>query len=112
MTHLNDVTTFLHYTKVRHFEWDPAKAESNRRKHGVSFELAMRVFADPYALSQQDRIEGGEYRWKTIGMIEGTLVLVVAHADREEDGIEIIRIISARRADTRERRRYEQDHQA
>lgn len=40
--------------KVR-FEWDPAKAEVNRRKHGVSFETAMLAFADPFALSEQDR---------------------------------------------------------
>ena len=41
------------------FEWDPAKAASNLRKHGVSFELALRVFADPFALMARDRIEGG-----------------------------------------------------
>ncbi len=40
------------------FEWDPAKAEANLRKHGVSFETAARVFSDPFALSEQDRIEG------------------------------------------------------
>lgn len=94
------------------FEWDPAKAESNRRKHGVSFDLAIRVFADPFALTEQDRIEDREYRWRTIGMVGGLAVLVVAHTDREDDGIEVIRIISARRADGRERRRYEQDRQA
>ena len=42
------------------FEWDPAKAAANRRKHGVSFETAARVFADPYALFEQDRtVDGG-----------------------------------------------------
>src|SRR4051812_48242676 len=40
------------------FEWDLDKAEANRRKHKVSFETALRVFADPFALSEQDRIEG------------------------------------------------------
>lgn len=44
------------------FEWDAAKAESNRRKHGVSFETAVRVFADPLHVSEQDRIEDGEQR--------------------------------------------------
>ncbi len=92
------------------FEWDPAKALANLRKHGVSFETAMRVFADPLASSNQDRIEGGEPRWVTIGVVEGYVVLVVAHTVRnEDDGTEIIRIISARRADPKERKRYEQN---
>ena len=88
------------------FEWDSEKAVSNLRKHGVSFETAVRVFSDPFALTEQDRIEGGEYRWQTTGLVDGALVLLVAHADKEEHGIEVIRIISARRATTRERRRY------
>jgi uncharacterized protein len=41
---------------VIRFEWDEAKAKSNERKHGVRFEDAMLVFADPYALVEQDRI--------------------------------------------------------
>ena len=103
------------------FEWNPAKAAGNLRKHGVSFETATRAFADPFHLTEQDRIEGGEYRWQTLGMVEGHLLLLVAHAIREddEDGkpVEIIRIISARKAEKPERRRYEQetprqDHQA
>ncbi|CDX39806.1 conserved hypothetical protein [Mesorhizobium sp. SOD10] len=88
------------------FEWDLEKARSNLRKHGVSFETAIRVFSDPFALTEQDRVEGNEYRWQTVGVIEGMLVLLVAHADREEGGFDVIRIISARRATTRERRRY------
>lgn len=93
------------------FEWDEAKNLSNKRKHGVSFETASRVFADPFALSEQDRIERGEPRWRTIGLIEGFFVLVVAHTVLEagDDETEIIRIISARRASPRERRRYEDE---
>ena len=90
------------------FEWDPEKARSNQRKHGVTFETAVRVFSDPFALVEQDRIENGEYRWQTTGMVDGALVLLVAHTDQEEDGIEVIRIISARRATSGERRRYAQ----
>ena len=89
------------------FEWDPAKASGNLRKHRVSFELAMRVFADPFALVVQDRIEGGEYRWQTLGMVEN-VVLLVAHTMHEDEGAQVIRIISARRAEPKERRRYEQ----
>jgi uncharacterized DUF497 family protein len=90
------------------FEWDPVKAESNFKKHCVSFETAMRVFADPFALTLQDRIENGEYRWRTFGLVEGYLLLVVAHTVfDDEDGNEVIRIISARRAEPQERKRYE-----
>ncbi|MHC2016847.1 BrnT family toxin [Methylobacterium sp. CM6247] len=61
------------------FIWDPVKAASNLRKHRVTFAIATRVFADPYALMEQDRIEGGERRWLTVGLVDGLLVLAVAH---------------------------------
>ena len=89
------------------FEWDPAKAEANLRKHGISFEMARLVFADPLALLEQDRIEAGEYRWQTTGLAGGVALLVVAHTFHDDAGIEIIRIVSARRAQRHERRRYE-----
>ena len=92
------------------FEWDPAKAASNLRKHGISFEIAARVFGDPLGWTEQDRIEGSEYRWQTIGMVDGTLLLIVAHTDFEDEDGEVIRILSARRANPRERRRYEQEN--
>jgi len=92
------------------FEWDAAKADANWRKHGVRFETAMRVFADPFALIEQDRIEVGEYRWRATGSPDaGATLLVVAHVWRGDRGEEVIRIISARRADRAERRRYEAD---
>lgn len=84
------------------------KAEANRRKHGVWFEDAVAVFADPLRETRQDRIENGEYRWQTLGLIKGVAVLVVAHTiTTTEDDVELIRIISARRATPRERREYE-----
>ena len=92
------------------FEWDPAKAASNLRKHGVSFQTAVRVFTDPYALVEQDLIENGEERWQTIGVVEGVVMLMVAHTVDEEGDIEVIRIISARRANRKERRRYEEEN--
>ena len=91
------------------FEWDPAKALTNLRKNGVSFEMATLVFADPFAVFDQDRIEGGELRWLAIGRVGGFRLLVVAHVMRVRDEQEVIRIISARRADRREKRRYEED---
>lgn len=101
-------------TSVR-FEWDETKNLSNQRKHdGVSFLDACRVFRDPLHVSVQDRIEGGEQRWQTVGAVEGFVILVVAHTVTEQDAdggsVEIIRIISARRATPRERRRYENEN--
>lgn len=52
------------------FSWDEAKNQSNQRKHGVSFETAKHVFDDPLHLSRQNRIQDGETRWQTLGMIE------------------------------------------
>lgn len=78
------------------FEWDETKAESNKRKHGISLEDATQVFDDPYALAELDRIEDGEHRWQTIGLVEGVVLLVAAHTVRQEREKEIIRIISAR----------------
>ena len=97
------------------FEWDEAKSLSNQRKHdGVSFEDACRVFRDPLHVSVQDRIESGEQRWQTVGAVEGFVILVVAHTVTEQDAnggsVESIRIISARRATPRERRRYENEN--
>src|SRR3546814_16057746 len=60
------------------FSWHPAKAERNLRKHGISFETAASAFADPFALSAHARVEGGEQRWQTLGLVEGTLPLLVA----------------------------------
>lgn len=92
----------------RYFEWDKQKAEINLRKHGIRFEDAARVFDDPLAVTDQDRIENGEQRWQTVGMADGYLLLLVAHTVRfEDEGIEVVRIISARRVDRAERRRYE-----
>ena len=96
------------------FEWDEAKNLSNRRKHGVSFDEASQAFRDPLYVSVQDRIEGGELRWQTLALVEGLLLLTVAHTVREEryggTQVEVIRIISARQATRKERRRYEDEN--
>jgi uncharacterized protein len=92
----------------RFFEWDTTKAESNFRKHGVRFEEAALIFNDPLAITEQDRIEGGEHRWQTIGMIGACMLLLVAHTARlEDESVEVVRIVSARRVTQKERRRYE-----
>jgi uncharacterized DUF497 family protein len=93
------------------FEWDAAKAKSNERKHGVRFDDAMLVFADPYALIEQDRVEDDELRWQTIGLAGGVVLLLVAHTLRDEGPDEIIRIISARRAVGKEVKRYDENRE-
>jgi uncharacterized DUF497 family protein len=93
------------------FEWDEAKAKANEKKHGVSFEDSIHIFEDPYVLSEQDRIEDGEQRWQSIGLVEGIVLLLVAHTvqSSEEEQVEVVRIISARRADRKERIRYDEN---
>jgi uncharacterized DUF497 family protein len=54
-----------------HISWDEEKNESNKAKHGVSFETATLVFDDPLHLSRQDRVEDGEERWQTLGNAGG-----------------------------------------
>lgn len=94
------------------FEWDAEKAASNLIKHRVSFETAARAFADPFLLMVQDRLESGEHRWQSLSMVDGHLVLLVAHTvGEDDDGIEVLRIISARKAEFKERKRYEQDRE-
>jgi uncharacterized DUF497 family protein len=91
------------------FERDEAKAKSNLRKHGIEFDEAIEVFYDPHAMVEQDRIVDGEVRWQTIGMVGDVVVLLVAHTVDEQSQDEMIRIISARRANRKERKRYEQN---
>jgi uncharacterized DUF497 family protein len=100
--------------KSLRFEWDEAKNLSNLRKHGISFAEASAAFLDPFYVSVQDRIEDGEPRWQTFGVVEGLLLLTVAHTVTEEhdhgSSVEVIRIISARRATRKERRHYEDEN--
>jgi hypothetical protein len=88
------------------FEWDEVKNRRNIRKHKISFENAKLVFDDPHALAERDREVDDEVRWLTVGVIGGSIAVVVAYTYREEDGEEVIRIISARKAAPSERRAY------
>ena len=92
------------------FEWDEAENLANKLKHGVSFEEAGQVFRDPLYVSILDRIEDGEERWQTFRRVDGILLLMVAHTTQEEPEIEVVRIISARRATLKEGRRYEDEN--
>lgn len=90
------------------FEWDEVKNRRNLVKHRISFETAKLAFEDPYALSLQDRVVASEERWQTLGMIDDGIVVLVAHTYREGRGGEVIRIISARKATSSERKAYEE----
>lgn len=90
------------------FEWDPGKSRRNLAKQGISFESATLVFDDLHAISRVDRVEHGEARWQTVGGEPGIVVFLVAYTCYDEDGDEVIRIISARRAKPRERKTYEE----
>ena len=88
------------------FEWDEKKEKSNKAKHLVSFPFATRVFDDENRLTVIDcRCDYGETRYITLGKVDNR-VYVVAHTIRSS----LIRIISARKANKRETKRYE-DHQ-
>jgi uncharacterized DUF497 family protein len=86
------------------FEWDPKKAESNARKHGVTFDEASTVFGDPIGLLMPDPDHSlNEERYLVLGMSNQQRLLVVAFAERPPR----TRLISARWAKPREWRRYE-----
>ena len=93
-------------------EWDPAKSESNKTKHGIAFERAQLVFDDPCCVTFPERAVGGEERWHAIGLIAGIVIIIVVHTYRVEESEgkskEVVRIISARRATRREREIYAQ----
>jgi uncharacterized DUF497 family protein len=90
--------------------WNPAKSRANQKKHGLSFEAAQFIFDDPLHLTRQDRVEAGEIRWQTIGMVNGVALLLVAHTVTDDETSEThIQIISARRATKLERKHYEQN---
>ena len=87
------------------FSWDSRKAASNLRKHGVSFEEAVTAFGDPLSLTIPDPLHSeSEDRFVLLGLSANSRLLVVVHAERDDDDI---RIISARLASRRERIQYE-----
>jgi uncharacterized DUF497 family protein len=91
------------------FDWDNNKNQSNIAKHGISFEEAIAIFDDPNILNYEDtRFNYGETRFVSIGQIilvtqEKTVIIVVIHIQRNQ----IICLISDRKANERERKRYE-----
>jgi hypothetical protein len=89
-------------------EWDPAKAQQNVRKHGVSFADAVTALEDDQALTNRDVSSDDEDRWVTMGIDGEGRVLVVVYTWRGEN----LRLISARNATRGERRVYEVSNEA
>jgi uncharacterized DUF497 family protein len=87
--------------------WAEAKDHGNKRHHGVSFATAKLVFDDPLALTPHDPHPDGD-RWQTVGAIGAATVFVVHTWPDSDDGDEVGRIISARKATAHERRAYEE----
>ena len=85
------------------FEWDQAKNGANVAKHGVSFELASRIFDGRVLTRIDDRRPYGERRSVSLGMVDAAVILAVVHTDRSGR----TPIISARRANRQERTRYD-----
>ncbi|WP_404420977.1 BrnT family toxin [Thalassospira australica] len=87
------------------FEWDTEKDARNRQKHGIGFDYACYIFADPNRL-EHAQSRNGEDRWKILGQIENGVFVVITHDRVTREGIEVIRIISARKATSYERHYY------
>lgn len=86
------------------FDWDDIKAETNKKKHGVSFAEAATVFSDPNAIELHDEDHSDkEDRWILVGLSVKTRVLIVVFAEKED---EVIRIVSARKAVKEETDQY------
>jgi uncharacterized DUF497 family protein len=91
------------------FEWDEQKDEINIRKHGVPFTTAVLIFEDPNCLTFPESVKAGETRWHAIGAVQNSLLfLTVVHTYTEQGAGQLVRIISARRATSQERRLYAQ----
>lgn len=86
------------------FEWDRRKADANLRVHGIDFAEAVTVLDDTFAITREDPDAVGEQRFVTLGLSDRANSLVVVYAYRERD---IIRVLSAWRANKRERGIYE-----
>jgi uncharacterized protein len=93
------------------FVWTKPRTSPTKRKHGIRFEEAARVFEYPLHVSELKRDIDGEQRWQTFGFMDGDLFVMVANTVNEDfdDGmvVDVIRLITAPRATSKERRDYE-----
>jgi uncharacterized protein len=84
------------------FEWDHVKELANRKKHGIDFRTAAKVFLDPYVIEFDDLDATGELRFNAIGLVDGRMLLVT-YTMRGD----VVRIISARGAEPHEKKYHE-----
>lgn len=83
------------------FEWDSAKEQADRKKHGIDFRTAAKVFLDPYAIEFDDLDVAGESRFNAIGLVDGRMLFVTCTMRGDN-----ILVISARGAEPHEKRKY------
>ncbi|TAN41394.1 MAG: BrnT family toxin [Nitrospirae bacterium] len=89
------------------FEWDLEKEKRNRQKHKISFDEACYVFADRFALNLFDADHStDEERWITLGQLGNGVIIAVSHTFRKAKDMELVRIISARKATKNEMKQY------
>ena len=99
----HQIYLYAHCAQERmEFEWNEAKNQRNIAKHGIGFERATKIFADFHVTREDRRYSYGEIREVTIGLLEGRVVVVIVHTNRNGR----TRIISARRANFKERIQY------
>jgi len=94
---------FSAYNCPVRYEWDEAKRAANLQKHGIDFADAVAVFEDPFALTVADTGKHGEQRWRTLGTDAYARLLVAVWTER---GVDVIRIVSSRRATPGEAHHY------
>jgi hypothetical protein len=93
------------------FEWNDEKNRENFVRHGIDFDTASLVFEDPFALTQRDVLhDDEEQRYITLGAIGAGAIVFVVHTSFDRHDEEIIRLISARAATSREKKAYEEAH--
>ncbi len=90
------------------FEWDEEKNKQNIKKHGLDLSDGQELFSGnaPFFINPDARKDYGEERWKGVGILQGVVVVVVVFTERDGD---VIRLISLRKASTRERKAYEEE---
>jgi len=92
------------------YEWDPRKARANLKKHDITFDEALTVFSDPFALTFDDPDHSAdERRLITLGLSGKNRIVFLAHADTADDRI---RIISARKATKTEAHAYQESRKS
>ena len=95
------ISVYSKSVRAMDFEWDGVKELANRKKHGVDFRTAAKVFLDPYVIEFDDRDAAGELRFNAIGLVDGRM-LFVTYTMRGD----VVRIISARGAEPHEKKKY------